>query len=156
MLPYYIHTRSVTVLESNCLIVCSGKNWQRTYTTANTTHHSTLSRHCNCNCNCNCPRGCSVGWIVLRWYRTLLYSIHIVGVLGTRMNVNDVLEEDIINCIKYREQLIKKGHDLVAITVSKKSSQNGITARELVNLASQLREHGIRLTYYYCLFLMYY
>ncbi|CAE7619647.1 unnamed protein product, partial [Symbiodinium microadriaticum] len=60
------------------------------------------------------------------------------------MEINDVVEDDITSCITYREQLIERGHKLVVLSNGKKANMQGVTARELVNLASQLREHGIR------------
>jgi hypothetical protein len=60
------------------------------------------------------------------------------------MDPDEVTEDDIITTIKYREQLIERAINIVSVSNTMRANLNGVTARELVNLAKQLREHGIR------------
>lgn len=64
--------------------------------------------------------------------------------MGRYSDMERVTEEEVLAAISFREQLIERGRRLIDITRNKKSNQNGVTAREFVNLAKELRESGIR------------
>ena len=55
-----------------------------------------------------------------------------------------VTEEEVLAAISFREQLIERCKRVVQITQGKNASHKGVTAREFVNLAKELRESGIR------------
>jgi hypothetical protein len=55
-----------------------------------------------------------------------------------------VTEEEVLAAISFREQLIERCRRMVELSSSNKTSLNGVTAREFVNLAKDLRESGIR------------
>lgn len=55
-----------------------------------------------------------------------------------------VTQEDVLEAINFREQLIERCKRIVDLSNTSKSNMNGITARELVNLSKELRDSGIR------------
>lgn len=56
-----------------------------------------------------------------------------------------VTEEEILETIKFREELIKRCLNLIQITNNNKNNNlNGITAREYVNISKELRLCGLR------------
>lgn len=55
-----------------------------------------------------------------------------------------VTEEEVLATISFREQLIERCRRVVQVTQAKSASHKSVTARELVNLANELRESGIR------------
>lgn len=69
------------------------------------------------------------------------------------MDPDEITEDEIIATIKYREQLIERAVNIVSLSNTIKANLHGVTARELVNLAKQLREHGIRFYFLRCKYL---
>jgi putative cell wall-binding protein len=55
-----------------------------------------------------------------------------------------VTEEEVLASINFREQLIERCKRVVQVTHGQNASHKGVTAREFVNLAKELRESGIR------------
>jgi hypothetical protein len=58
--------------------------------------------------------------------------------------MDGVTEEEVLAAISFREQLIQRCKRMVELSLSNNTSLNGVTAREFVNLANDLRESGIR------------
>ena len=65
----------------------------------------------------------------------------VVDELIKKMEV--VTEEEVLEAITFRESLITRCQRIVEISSKSKTNLNGITARELVNLANELRISGL-------------